>query len=502
MPRRITILTYPLVLATYPVIFLYAENTREAISISEVLVTLAAVIAATALVLLAFRLFIKDSVKVSVIVALLLVIFFSYDVVRGILANWATVSIAGIPISQHRYLLPASGVLAIAGTSLVILYRGSLARLMQLAAFVALALVLLNVGRIGFATLGSADQGQQVSFDRQPQVDQLPDIYYIILDAYGRADVLKENFGHDNSAFVGWLTNKGFFVASDSRSNYVHSHLSMGSSLNMRYLTGNEDGGWLVKENAVVSFLQGLGYQYVHFGSGWAITKRNKQADVEILMGNRLQLILNEFSSALVRHTIADPLARVARLDLDSAFTANYAKRFNYNMRRLREIPDIPGPTFSFSHNLQPHPPFVFDRDGNLPRDSRMDLTAKGPGQNEMYIDQLVYVNKAVQSMVTGLLERSPTEPIIIIQADHGPYASDDTWFDNPSDRFVLERTAIFNAYYLPKYCRSGLYPTITPVNTFRAVFDSCLGTNLGLLADESYWSRDDPPIDFSQLQP
>ena len=29
-----------------------------------------------------------------------------------------------------------------------------------------------------------------------------PDIYYIILDAYGRADVLEEMFGYDNTPFL------------------------------------------------------------------------------------------------------------------------------------------------------------------------------------------------------------------------------------------------------------------------------------------------------------
>ena len=77
---------------------------------------------------------------------------------------------------------------------------------------------------------------------------------------------------------------------------------------------------------------------------------------------------------------------------------------------------------------------------------------------------------------------------------------------DDPSDGFVLERMAIFNAYYLPEYCRSGLYPTTTPVNTFRIILNSCLGTTFELLEDESYWwdaykDPNAPPIDFSQLQ-
>ena len=37
-----------------------------------------------------------------------------------------------------------------------------------------------------------------------------PDIYYIILDAYGRQDVLMEMFNYDNTSFLRFLESKGF----------------------------------------------------------------------------------------------------------------------------------------------------------------------------------------------------------------------------------------------------------------------------------------------------
>lgn len=42
-----------------------------------------------------------------------------------------------------------------------------------------------------------------------------PDIYYIILDAYGRGDVLQQLYGHDNAAFLECLGQKGFYVATE-----------------------------------------------------------------------------------------------------------------------------------------------------------------------------------------------------------------------------------------------------------------------------------------------
>ena len=41
------------------------------------------------------------------------------------------------------------------------------------------------------------------------------------------------------------------------------------------------------------------------------------------------------------------------------------------------------------------------------------------------------------------------------------------------------------NAYYLPEKCREYLYDEISPVNTFRVVFNCLYDANFPLLQDE-----------------
>jgi len=51
--------------------------------------------------------------------------------------------------------------------------------------------------------------------DHTAQVDitpSSPDIYYIILDAYTRTDVMKDKLGYDNNSFVNSLQDMGFYV--------------------------------------------------------------------------------------------------------------------------------------------------------------------------------------------------------------------------------------------------------------------------------------------------
>ena len=50
----------------------------------------------------------------------------------------------------------------------------------------------------------------------------------------------------------------------------------------------------------------------------------------------------------------------------------------------------------------------------------------------------------------------------------------------------------ILNAYYLPDVGQSVLYPSITPVNTFRVIFNLYFNTNYELLPDKSYVHEDE----------
>ena len=96
------------------------------------------------------------------------------------------------------------------------------------------------------------------------EVEHKPDIYYIILDAYARADVMQDFYGYDNSHFVEQLTDLGFYVAPCSQSNYAWTGLSLTSSLNMNYLqelyiSADSLPAW--KYSAVRQELKKLGYK-------------------------------------------------------------------------------------------------------------------------------------------------------------------------------------------------------------------------------------------------
>ena len=103
-----------------------------------------------------------------------------------------------------------------------------------------------------------------------------PDIFYIILDGYGRADTLSELYSHDNFQFQKRLEDKGFYVANASTTNYSQTILSLTSSLNFQHLpemvselnlepSNRRPIMNMLANNRTVEFLRGRGYQFVFF---------------------------------------------------------------------------------------------------------------------------------------------------------------------------------------------------------------------------------------------
>jgi hypothetical protein len=154
-------------------------------------------------------------------------------------------------------------------------------------------------------------------------------------------------------------------------------------------------------------------------------------------------------------------------------------------------VPAIQGPKFVFAHIVIPHPPFVLDAEGNpVEQEGAFTLNnpdAKMPFEERAvkYLDQVRFVNRETEAMVRRILSVSEVPPIIIIQADHG--------LDGP----LSSQMAIINAYYLPDGGDQYLYDTISPVNSFRIVFDHYFNGDYGLIDDISYYSRADTAFDY-----
>ena len=357
--------------------------------------------------------------------------------------------------------------------------------------------LLLHIGIYYYGIIGN-NIGEIGSIQEETiiPVDELPDIYYIILDAYGRADKLKESYSYDNSDFIEWLTSRGFYVASKSRSNYQSTPYSLSSSLNMKYLNflteqlgkNNKDTRvfyQMIENNEVVNFLKARGYQFVHFSSGSVVTSHNKNADIEFVYS---PINLNEFDRVLIETTWL-------RAIVSHLVGKERGKQILYNFEKIGEVPNIEGPIFLFAHILSPHAPYIFDQQGNFIPQNKYEVEGGVGEQKQAYIDQLIFINKKIKELVDKILSQSEKPPIIILQSDHGPPLSGD--MNHPTEALLKDRMANLNAYYLPNNGDKLLYDSITPVNTFRLIFDFYFKTDYKLLEDKSYFPKPGSIFDF-----
>jgi len=462
--------------------------------------------------------------------------FLSYGHVYNALKAF---TVAGVLLGRHRYLAPLFILVVLAAWIWIARRPRLAARNLVPLSLAALILVLLSAipvvgylrpgagleptAPVGLPTDGASPTGGPARAD-------LPDIYYIIVDAHGRADTLKALYGYDNSSFIEALRSQGFYVAERSLSNYSQTALSLGSSLNMAYLDelavelgpSSQDrrpARELVTRNAVMALARDLGYEIVTTETAllWEVFEgadevlRPDYATLRSEFALLGALGLSPFEGMLVETTLArvwyDQLVR-GQQTAQSVTPFEYHKhreRILFQFEQLRRLPEREGPQFVLVHIMAPHAPFVFGALGEeVPNARAFTLLDGGCCAWEEYRErlpaQVEFIDRMLTETVRAILSASPRPPIIVIQGDHGPAGY--VYGEWRPELGRLDRMAILNAYYLPVGCRHVLYPEITPVNTFRVVFGACLGLPLDLLPDASYFSDYERPYEFVQVTP
>ncbi len=503
---------HPLLFAAASPLSLLASNIdqiRPSTAIRAVLVSVAFGI----IVYVILRFAVGNWKTAALIASVFVVLFSTYGLVYGFIRDAGDI---GWSLARHRYLMPLWLVLAAAGILAVIRikeFRGALTKAFNLAGAVAVLIPLTQIfayeARSGIANIESGEAANSSTQLSLPVDQAAPDIYYIITDAYTRDDYLLANYGYDNQPFLETLEEMGFYVARCSRSNYAQTDLSLPSSLNMEYLEVLDDSyragntekiglDHLIRQSRVRRELEALGYSIVAFETGFFYTQLE---DADFYYGLPKQGTLSEFFNFrgisgfealwlqnsgfkfLLDSAIATGFLSLVLPDLDRPRSI-YRDRALFVLDQLEpeNVPAIRGPKFVFAHIVSPHYPYVIDREGEF-------VDREIPASDrDAYIDQLVYLNRRLTGILEGIVETAEVPPIVILQADHGNFGSPD------------ERTAILNAYYLPGDGEDALYQGISPVNTFRLIFDTYFGADLGLHEDRSFLSDYDLPFDYEEL--
>ncbi len=501
------IIIHPFLFAIFPILFLYAHNI-DLTPVGEIFIPiLISILFASSMVLIAY-LFTRDIKKSAIISSLGIFLFFTYGHIYQSLQG---LKLYDLTIVRHRYLLSLWAILFITGIYFIVRIKSQLktiTRFLNITSIILIVIAISNISIYMFKShtqvLGNlADIPENLKKRGPHEPETLPNIYYIILDGYARQDVLKDIYDYDNSDFIKFLEEKGFYVAKRSNSNYCQTLLSLSSSLNLNFIqnltiekSSLKDRSillQLIKHNVLFEFLKQHKYKIVAFSSGYYGTEI-KSADIY-----KNPIKLSEFHIAIINTT---PILAIKHILIPNHYDL-HRKKILYTFKEIPGIKTNERPVFVFAHMLVPHPPFVFEKNGDKAEPKTHFMYLDGSHllrfiKKEQYIEgyrnQLIFINKKTKEMIENLLNRNP-KPIIILQSDHGPGSHLD--WENPENTYFGERMAILNAYYLPDGGDELLYDSISPVNTFRVVLNHYFGTDLELLEDRSYFSCWSTPYDF-----
>jgi hypothetical protein len=478
---------HPLLVAAYPVLFLWSLNLDE-VPAGDAIPPLVVIVLGAAVATLVVAIVVGDRARAALVVT---------PIVLGMLMYGRVIDLVSAPALVHRL-----GWAALVGLGALGAWRLKGSRLLSVdraltvlaAVFVAITLVSIVPYEVGAATAAAPPDvtgGRQLATQTTAPKR---DVYWLIFDRYPSDRAIELQFGIKND-LTPWLRDHGFQVLDDSHANYLTTSLSISTTLNMRHLddlvagtTGtasfNDRVYGSLQNSLVVQQFKALGYHYDHLGSWWNPTRTDKGADANYNAAGA-----SDFSSVLLEKSAA-PLALRALGISEQTFSKNF-QHGRYELQTLPRLRDEPGPKFVWAHVLLPHPQYVFDTDGSfIPAARSREL-----GEKEAWRRQLEYTNSQLESILGGLLALpADRQPIIILQADEGhrfnvsptDEGEDMGSFDwrSATPEQLEIKFGILNAWYVPGGQDLRLDPKMTSINTFPVLFDRYFGLDYPMLPE------------------
>lgn len=323
-----------------------------------------------------------------------------------------------------------------------------------------------------------------------------PDIYFFVFDEYTNNKTLKKMWDYDNSQITDWLSANGFHIPSDTHSNYSFTVFSVSSTFNMDYidknlggdgtvipnllkanqsLSNNETFSILKKENYSIRFIapfnntieeNGLEHFFDYIIDG-QIPSQTLPGSVGVtLMSDLKSGGLPYFKDSMEFNEHLKQKYKSVRLTIDQ-------------IKKTTDSASNRKPHFVYGHILVPHVPHLFDSNGKFLSHKESIIT---PLFNT-YTAQVNYANSIIKEIVEHIEKHNKPNTIIIIEGDHGFRR-----FPDSLSKYYLPN---FSAIYFPDKNYSRLYDTMSPVNTFRILFDQYFHQNFPILKDSGTIVKD-----------
>ncbi|MCC6298282.1 MAG: hypothetical protein IT314_03210 [Anaerolineales bacterium] len=481
--KKIFSYLHPFLFAIYPIVELRNFNIAYVDAASLVRPILVSLLS-TAVIWLIIHLLTREWTRSGIVTTLIVIVFFSYGHI------FLQIQSTFGEMIRHRYLMLIFAALFSLAVWFVFWRMKNADALVNFLTVTGVFLVIFSGVRStqhDYAVYQSAREARAALESYREEANQSnvrarPDVYVILLDAHTSAYALEKYFDYDNSAFTNKLEDLGFYVAECAQSNYPQTRLSVTSTFYANY--HQEPTLYPLYSSLVVETLRSQGYRIITFenrSQGHFSFAEDLRLSRNQMLAGKVDLTggLSEFEFQLLETSLArlafDVPALIPGFDLakqkETEFYEHYQQTY-FILNELKRLPDEgEEPKLVFAHLLVPHPPFIFTPDGKFFWNN---------DEVEGYLSNVEFIDSQIAGVAQEIIAKSKIPPLIILMGDHGPSGVPSK--DNPHLRME-----ILNAYYVNDATRAELYPSITPVNSFRVVFNNYFGTDYPLLEDVSY---------------
>lgn len=326
-------------------------------------------------------------------------------------------------------------------------------------------------------------------------IDSLkPDIYFLVFDGMPSTKAMNEHWGFNNYILDTFLRKENFYISEHSKSNYNLTVLSLSSTLNMDYIPSIDISQDEIKmyfkasasllNNSLTNLLAKEGYHILQYQP---ISFVNKDWEGSLFF--KEMLYMNYLYKTLPGRIYRDLGWHLSSLKFNFINNFYYSKYEKRNIKAEKDINHLIHlvksscdttklmPQFVFAHFLIPHDPFIFDSTGKR-KETNLTIQLSEEEQVTVFIDQVKYATKLIEQLVTYIKRNNKRNTVILLEGDHG-YRN----IYGKKGYMIFEN---LNAIYLPDKDHKTLYPTISPVNSFRVILNKYFSANLPLLQDSS----------------
>ena len=471
----------PLILGSFFILFLYANNLGEGINFFEVISLLLIVSIFSYSVFFTSIFIFKNVSKASFYSLVSLFIFYSYGYLYDLLNEITFIS----EFSRHRFLIPLIFTLLILMIFQLVKKDWILENFHKIFLITFSTLLIINsLMIINFDLKKSNPLVNNIDIKLDQKYKNIPDVYHIVLDMYPTEDILSKRFGFDNSNFINELKSMGF-RKENMKSNYMWTSYSIPSTINMTHFY-----------NSTPEQINYMGETHYSFSkSVEAFYANNIGYEIHEISTDNIKgfygYFLGDFSRIFFKTNIIRAIDD-SQLKLHKLWTNIDQKYFNENINELVNLSKNNKPTWVYFYSRPPHPPFIFNEDGS--KNLAYDPSKKFNWDFESrvnFIKQLKYVNKTILESVDKILSNS-SNSIIIIHSDDGiPELSGDFSIHEKKLQFEIyeELFSTINFIYSPDKCIKEDQLIKSNINIISTLFRECFKLNIEDKENIQFWS-------------